>query len=280
MLCVVTEDTERVLGERRMATLHRVASAMADAHTHERAAARLERAAGRERRGSPVQPDLPVRRRPHRPARGDQRHPGRPSRRPGNHPRRPDGAGGAGRSPPCWRAAPCVVDDLAERFAPLPGGAWSRPPTHAVAVPLTGSGRARPPGFLVAGLNPFRPFDQRYRSFLDLLAGQIGAELLKVDAYDAQRRRVAELAELDRAKTAFFSNVSHEFRTPLTLMLGPLDELRRDPAVAGDPALAADLQVVHRNGLRLGKLVNTLLDFSRLEAGRMRARFQPVELAR
>ena len=96
-------------------------------------------------------------------------------------------------------------------------------------------------------------------------------------AYQAQLRRAEELAELDRAKTTFFSNVSHEFRTPLTLIMGPVEELRAriDPA---DTAAAGELEVIYRNGVRLGKLVNTLLDFSRIEAGRMQASFEPVDL--
>jgi diguanylate cyclase (GGDEF)-like protein len=93
------------------------------------------------------------------------------------------------------------------------------------------------------------------------------------------REANAKLAELDVAKTAFFSNISHEFRTPLTLMLGPLeDELgeRRQPL---PPARLERLETVHRNGLRLLKLVNALLDFARIEAGRMQAHYQPTDLA-
>ncbi len=87
--------------------------------------------------------------------------------------------------------------------------------------------------------------------------------------------RAETLAELDRAKTAFFSNVSHEFRTPLTLMLGPLEEQLAER----DGAAADRLGMVHRNALRLLRLVNTLLDFSRIEAGRVRAAFRPTDLA-
>ena len=85
---------------------------------------------------------------------------------------------------------------------------------------------------------------------------------------EEERRRAEALAELDRAKTAFFSNVSHEFRTPLTLMLGPIEE----PCTSErGRAQGEELRLVHRNGLRLLKLVNTLLDFSRIEAGRAEA---------
>ena len=86
------------------------------------------------------------------------------------------------------------------------------------------------------------------------------------------------LLELDRAKTTFFSNVSHEFRTPLTLMLGPIEEALGE-AASLPPAQRERLEVVHRNALRLLRLVNSLLDFSRIEAGREQARFQPMDLA-
>ena len=86
--------------------------------------------------------------------------------------------------------------------------------------------------------------------------------------------RAEALAELDRAKTVFFSNVSHEFRTPLTLMLGPLEELLR----TADDVQAPLLQSARRNALRLLKLVNTLLQFSALEAGRADAAFEETDL--
>jgi signal transduction histidine kinase len=87
-----------------------------------------------------------------------------------------------------------------------------------------------------------------------------------------------KLAQLDRLKTEFFSNISHEFRTPLTLMLSPLeDELAE--RVAAPPDQRRRLETAHRNALRLLKLVNGLLDFSRIEAGRMDALYEPTDLA-
>jgi signal transduction histidine kinase len=92
------------------------------------------------------------------------------------------------------------------------------------------------------------------------------------------REANAKLGQLDAAKTAFFSNISHEFRTPLTLMLGPLEDLLADTCVSQERRLL--LAMARDNALRLLKLVNALLDFSRLEAGRLRASYAPLDLAR
>jgi signal transduction histidine kinase len=87
------------------------------------------------------------------------------------------------------------------------------------------------------------------------------------------------LKQLDRLKTQFFANVSHEFRTPLTLMLGPLEDALANAHGVLPQGAATDLAASHRNALRLLKLVNTMLDFSRIEAGRVQASYQPVDLA-
>lgn len=98
-------------------------------------------------------------------------------------------------------------------------------------------------------------------------------------ANDALREATEKLKELDRTKTEFFSNVSHEFRTPLTLLLGPLEDALADNAELLGPAQKARVHLAHENALRLLKLVNALLDFSRLQAGRAQARFAPLDLA-
>ncbi|HEX5611705.1 MAG TPA: ATP-binding protein [Burkholderiales bacterium] len=137
-------------------------------------------------------------------------------------------------------------------------------------LPIGGSGT------LHVALNPRRPFDEQYVSFLDLVAYQLATAIANAQAYEAERKRAEALAEIDRAKTAFFSNVSHEFRTPLTLMLGPVEDLLQGQA-SGEAR--ASLEVVRRSGQRLLKLVNTLLDFARIEAGRALASYEPTDLA-
>ncbi|MDO3403664.1 hypothetical protein QWI29_26795, partial [Mycolicibacterium neoaurum] len=104
-----------------------------------------------------------------------------------------------------------VVELVGAPFADLPTEPWSQPPVQAQLAPLTQQGTA-PYGVLVAGLNRLRPLDDSYRGFIDLVAGPIAGEIGSARSYLAEQRRAAELAELDQAKTVFFSNVSHEFR--------------------------------------------------------------------
>ena len=160
----------------------------------------------------------------------------------------------------------------------LIAAAWSCPTTKVALLSLPPSGESGRAGVLVVGLNPFRLFDESYRGFLELAAGQIAAAVANDDAYEKERRRVEALAELDRAKTAFFSNVSHEFRTPLTLTLGPLEDALRDDQLP--PSARERIGLAHRNAARLLRLVNSLLDFSRTEAGRVRAIYRPTDLSR
>ncbi|WP_433721465.1 SpoIIE family protein phosphatase [Actinoplanes sp. CA-051413] len=146
---------------------------------------------------------------------------------------------------------------------------------QALVLPI-GAGTSSA-GALVVGVSRFLAQDRGYRDFLELATAQISRAVANVRAYQQERRRAAELAALDTAKTNFFSNVSHEFRTPLTLILGPLEELLGDDGLGDD--LRERLVPMQRNGVRLLKLVNTVLDFSRLESGRLRAAYRPTDLA-
>jgi signal transduction histidine kinase len=145
-----------------------------------------------------------------------------------------------------------------------------------LVLPISPQAAPQPVAFLVAGTSPRLMLDAAYRDFLNLVASQIGTSIAGARMLEEIEGRAEELARLDRAKTIFFSNVSHEFRTPLTLMLGPTEEAMASPerTLRGN-----DLETVYRNQQRLLKLVNTLLEFSRIEAGRVEARFVPTDLS-
>lgn len=161
----------------------------------------------------------------------------------------------------------------------LAKGAWDVPPKYVVYLPIQSASRKFPLALLAVGLNPYRKFDEAYRNFLQQIADRIALGLGNVMAYEEEQRRLRVLEELDKAKTLFFTNISHEFRTPLMLMLGPLEELMNHRAPEWSDTQSAKVEVTHRNALRLLKLVNTLLDFSRMEDGRGHARFVKTDLA-
>jgi PAS domain S-box-containing protein len=171
---------------------------------------------------------------------------------------------------------PQVLEELQKKVGVMPKGVWQIPPDKAMILPIAQRGQKKAYGFLVVGVNPFRLLNEQYLSFFELVADQIATSLANIYALEEERKRLEAIAEIDRAKTTFFSNISHEFRTPLTLLLAPIEDLLNDPDLKGDNKEKAD--VAFRNALRMQKLVNLLLDFSRIEAGKMEANFAPTDI--
>ncbi len=278
MLCVVTEDTERVIANSRIATLRDLGSDLTSLHSE----AEILETASRHLAANPK--SIPFCLLYLFEDQSDTAHlttsvgfrPGHPAAPPIIVP----GDDGIWPASKLAAGTPVLMEIGGHRYRDLPTGVWNEPPEYAYLVPLGQQGEARPWGFLVVGLNRHRPFDGDYRSFLDLVGGQISAGLASGRAYETERRRAEQLAELDRAKTQFFTNISHELRTPLTLLLGPAEDALGDE---DDPLAEKQherLELIQRNAWRLLHLVNNLLDFSRIEAGRLPARFEEVDLTR
>ena len=279
MLCVVAEVTERVIGERQLSLLRDVGATLAAA------SARSEVMQGLETCLASGVRDLPfaliyLADRDGKLQRVAAHDPGHHAASAVQH----VGLEEADAWPlaQASHGAPALVDLacietnwLQQRVSPddLPDA-----PRQALIVPIAGAEGGDAVGYLVVGLNPHRLFDAVYRGFIELLTAQVAAAIARADEYERARERADALAEIDHAKTAFFSNVSHEFRTPLTLMLGPLE----DALAAAEPVAAGQrerLEIAHRNALRLLRLVNSLLDFSRIEAGRTEVSYRPTDLA-
>jgi len=153
------------------------------------------------------------------------------------------------------------------------------PPRSAVVVPVIAGAREGPLGVLVVGLNPAVPFDHAYQGFVRRVAHEIATSLASVHTLEDARRRADTLAQLDRVKTAFLTNVSHEFRTPLTLVIGPLEDLLGDGGAALSPEQRTVLERVRRSAYRLLGYVTTLLDFARADVGPAAVEFEPTDLA-
>jgi signal transduction histidine kinase len=170
------------------------------------------------------------------------------------------------------------VTNMEALFGQVAAGAYPEPMAKSFVLPVRVAGVDAPLGFLVVGASTRLPLDEAYRIFVEMLGAAASAALGNARAYEVERLRAEALAELDRSKTAFFSNVSHEFRTPLTLLLGPVEDLLAGRRGELPDTARGDLEGVHRNALRLLKLVNALLDFSRIEAGRAQATFKPTDL--
>jgi signal transduction histidine kinase/DNA-binding response OmpR family regulator len=276
IICANTDDTKRVIGERQLTSLRELAAQFLDARDWREVCERSLRALGANPR------DLTFSLLYMAPTDAERLSlvaahglgPGAPGA--------PQSLALDAAAP--WPAGEALADHEMRLVGELtgilgegpPAGAWDRPSTQAAVLAIPPSGETGHAGVLVVGLNPYRLLDEDYRGFLGLAAGQIAAAVAAADVYAEERRRADALAELDRAKTAFFSNVSHEFRTPLTLMLAPLEELLADGEAS--PQIRGQLELAHRNGARLLRLVNSLLDFSRIEAGRVQAAYEPTDL--
>ncbi|MFN8344612.1 MAG: ATP-binding protein [Spirosomataceae bacterium] len=174
---------------------------------------------------------------------------------------------------------PVLAEVPAEFSRNLPTGYWPIPSSKLIFLPVTNTGRKYPFAVLVSAISPYRQLDENYRSLFELFTDQLGNEISNLYAYEEERKRAEALSEIDKAKTAFFSNISHEFRTPLTLILGPLGDYLSTSQHVSAIQQKENIEAAHRNAGRLLRLVNSLLDFSRIEAGRVKAVFQRVDLA-
>ncbi|MBD2503288.1 response regulator [Anabaena azotica] len=106
------------------------------------------------------------------------------------------------------------------------------------------------------------------------VAAQAAIAVQQAHLYQKTREQAERLLQLDKQKTEFFQNISHEFRTPITLIQGPLESA----VGTGEGLSHAQSAIALRNSRRLLRLVNQLLDLQRLDAGRMQPSFRPCNL--
>ncbi|MGH8905705.1 MAG: SpoIIE family protein phosphatase [Egibacteraceae bacterium] len=264
VLTVAFDTTDRVRGERRLAALRDLAEQTGQARTAEevceRAAAALERCPAE----FPFALIYLV----------DE----------GRKTARLAGAAGAARGADPVPAIVDLDDDasgwrLGEAAAGgeilvLEGLPVALSPDRALVLPLRAS-PSQTVGILVAGLSPRLDVDRR--EFCRQVAGYVATAVGRARMEEVERSAEA-LAELNRARNAFFCDVSHEFRTPLTLLLGPIEDALRDSEDPPSEQQRERLETAQRNATRLLRLVNNLLDFSKLEEGRLEAWYEPTDV--
>ncbi|WP_433242851.1 SpoIIE family protein phosphatase [Streptosporangium sp. CA-135522] len=252
VLCLVSETTGRVLGERRLRALSRIAVATSGVATRQEVAQTVIAILGEARDDVPfallylLDEDGSLR--------AAVPHDGAPAR--------------IGADDDLLRPASgegTVTGVTGERFG------VSGP---VVVLPLTSGTGAL--GVLVCGVNPSLHSRGPYQEFFEVLAASVSRALSTAEANEQERRRTRALTELDDVKTAFFADISHELRTPLALILGPLQELLEDDSLGAEQHAA--LRTARRNAMRLLMLVNDVLDFTSVDSGRTRARYQPTDL--
>jgi signal transduction histidine kinase/serine phosphatase RsbU (regulator of sigma subunit) len=278
MLCVVAEVTEQVVSERRMSTLRDLGIRVSTAETVADAVrAGCDHLAGNDESLPWVAAYLFD-------AARNATLAGTAGIQPG-HAAAPLSIC-ASAADPVWpvaelaRGEHVTIDGVDQRFPDLPTGAWEVPPEKAVLVPLPRPLHTTPYGFLVLGANRHRPVDKSFFDFADLIAGHLAAAISDATAMEQEKERSEALARLDQAKSDFLANVSHELRTPLTLLLGPAEDALTDEHHPLPDAQRRRLEVIARNGGRMLGLVNTLLDFARLDVIRDESTFQPTDLLR
>ncbi len=149
---------------------------------------------------------------------------------------------------------------------------WQRLPDGSTlaelhARPVVEPGQDAPSLVLVAGTPDPRGNDAGFADYLELAALLIGAGVSGWGDLAMERQHTETLRKLDAAKSAFLANVSHELRTPLSLISGPLQDVLAHPDLPAE--LRERLQMVRGNVVRLTRMVDAMLDFSRMEAGRV-----------
>ncbi|MGL5131869.1 MAG: GAF domain-containing protein, partial [Planktothrix sp.] len=122
--------------------------------------------------------------------------------------------------------------------------------------------------------NRTRKWQESEINLVEVVAIQAALAVQQARLYQKTRQQAERLLEADRVKTEFFQNISHEFRTPLTLMIGPLESsVNQQQDLPQEQA-----KIALRNSRRLLRLVNQLLDLQRFDAGRMQPSFRPCDL--
>lgn len=169
-----------------------------------------------------------------------------------------------------------MLDDCGALIQGFPLRQWEVLPESAIILPICSETTNDDPGaVMIMGLNLLCPLDTAYAEWIQLLRAQLTSSLATVRGIEEDQNRLVEEEKMSRAKTAWVQGAAHDLRSPLTLVAGPLDDILRTSLT---PSQRSTLSLAQRNIARIQHLVNSLLDFSRIEAGKTECQFVPVDL--
>ncbi|RIB30861.1 hypothetical protein C2G38_2237965 [Gigaspora rosea] len=131
---------------------------------------------------------------------------------------------------------------------------------------------------LIYGINRLRALDDRYMEFFNLVTNQIYVLLQHGKSVEDEKIQTKILADMNYQKLTFFQGISHELKTPLALMLSPLDAVIN--ACTQEPLLMSYLQIIYRNAHRILKLINALLQFTNIETNQLKAHYRETNIAK
>lgn len=224
VFCAVTEETERVIGERRMRTLRALASGLAAANTETEVLS-----ASRDALNDNLQ-DCPFSALYMFDDRGIAKRQwvcGSPDDDPFLPAEVERGVGFWTLESALTEQAVELVD--LERDAEIPTGPWPKAPKQAAMLPLVGQGNDKPRGVLISGLNPHRSVSDEYLDFLKLIAGQITSRLASAEAFEMERRRaaaLAEAAEMREKAAAALEQLNRQLSSEVELRTAERDRMR------------------------------------------------------
>ncbi len=279
MLCIVSEETSRVINERRMRILRDLGSALAETRTEEDVYTTLSLQLATDLRKIPFSLVYRV---------DDDGQTATLVSAAGVSP----GGAVAPKTVRLWQSTSSwpledamagnmvLVEDLAKRFVAVPSGDWSEPAKSAVMLPLRHQVGQRPYGVLIAALNRYRPFNWEYQGFLRLIANEVVASIANARAYETRARPRRGSGRARPSQDRLFHQYKPRVPHPVDANARAASDALRDGEDPLSPVQRERLELIHENGERLRRLVNALLDFSRLESGKATANLERVDLGR
>ncbi|KAJ9116333.1 hypothetical protein QFC22_004773 [Naganishia vaughanmartiniae] len=168
------------------------------------------------------------------------------------------------------------VEDASELTKGFELRSWERLPQSAVVIPMQQKSSRVPNAVLIIGLNIHQPWNKAYRDWISTMRLTLADVLAAVKAFEQETKQRDKAKALADAMSNFLSNAAHELKSPLTLLVGPIEDIVN---TTKDPYTKKLSKTARKTCLRLTRLVASLMDYSKLEAGKLTGTYRPLPVA-